>query len=394
MSLNKLRIHIGFVAATLALLVVFAASAAPIPLYDLYRREDGLSYPDLALTAVVYFIGAISALLIFGRISNHLGRKPVIFLTFALAAVVSILFLDIDSATPLIIGRFLLGVACGLASSTIASYIIDNAGTLPKWLPAAVVGNSPMVGLTIGSLTSGTLVECGPYPKTLSYYVVLVGLFACSILIIFSKETVKRTPGLFQSFKPQFSMPHTDKRLYPIAASVFVATWALGGFYQAYGPSIAVSQLGTSSTLIAAIVFSSFMLPTAIGGPLSAKLSPANAQRIGMVIFTLGVGGILVSLKFSSITAFLLSSAVAGAAQGSALTGSIRTLLQGISSKQRAGVLSLIYATSYTGVAVSSFIAGELSHFMNLFQITLCYGVLAVVVCITTLMYARNKPQM
>lgn len=388
--MQKLRLNIGFISATLALLVVFAASAAPIPLYDVYRREDGLSYNDLALTAVVYFIGAITALMIFGRISNHIGRKPVIFFTFALAAIASILFLDINSALPLVIGRLLLGLAGGFASSTIASYIVDNAISLPSWLPAAVLSNSPMVGLTIGSLSTGALVEYGPYPKVLSYIVVLVALLCCTILVIFSKETVKKTPGVLRSLKPKFSMPHTNKRLFPIAGSVFIATWALGGFYQAYGPSIAVSQLGTNSTLVAAIVFSSFMLPTAIGGPLSARLSPANAQRIGMVIFSLSVISILVSLKASIISAFLLSSAIAGASQGMALTGSMRTLLQDISSEERAGVLSLIYATSYTGAAISSFIAGQLSHFLNLFQITICYGILAIVVCITTLLFARN----
>jgi hypothetical protein len=83
-------------------------------------------------------------------------------------------------------------------------------------------------------------------------------------------------------------------------------------------------------------------------------------------------------------------SAVAGAAQGVALTGSIRSLLDGISSQDRAGVLSLIYATSYTGAAVTSFLAGQMSKFMDLFQLVSCYGGLAVIASIITLVFARN----
>lgn len=370
--------------------MVFAASAAPIPLYDIYRQEEGLTYNDLALTAVVYFIGAITALLIFGRISNHLGRKPVAFLIFALTFVATLILLDIDSALPLIIARLLLGFACGLASSAITSYIADSGHSLPSWLPATIISNSPMVGLTLGALMTGSLVEFAPYARTLCYIVILVILTLCTLLIMMSNESVQKSEGLIKSFKPKFSLPQADKRLYPIAASTFVATWAMGAFYQAFGPSIAVDQLGTHSTLMVAILFSSYLLPSAIGGPLTAKLTSANAQRIGMVIFTFAVFGILASLKLSMISLFILSSAIAGASQGAVLTGSIRSLLADINIKQRAGVLSLIYATSYTGAAVSSFIAGQLSHYMNLFHVSIFYGVLAFIVCITTLIFAKN----
>jgi len=383
--------YFGFITSAISFMAVFAASATPIPLYDIYRRSDGLSYSDLSLTAVVYFIGAVTALLVFGRISNHLGRKPVTFMAFTLAASACLMLLDVESATPLIIGRLLLGLSCGLASSALTSYIIDSAPPSLHWLAAAVISCGAMVGLTGGALVSGTLAEYGPHPRILCYLAILVVLAVCTALVAFSQETVKPTPGVLSSLRPRFSLPHTDRRLYPIAACTFVATWALGGFYQAFGPSIAAEQLGTQNALTAALVFSSFMLPSAVGGPLTKFLTPANAQRIGMVGFTLALAGILISLKMSAILPFLMASALAGIAQGATLTGSIRSLLADISSRERASVLSLIYATSYTGAAVPSLIAGQLSHFMNLFQIAVCYGFLAVGACIITLSFARNS---
>ncbi|MBC16025.1 MAG: MFS transporter [Desulfovibrio sp.] len=390
--LKTLRNNIGFIAATLYMLTAFAASATPIPLYDVYRRSEGLSYGDLALTAVVYFIGAITALLIFGRISNHLGRKPVSLIAFGLSAVATILLLDVNGAFPLVVARLLLGLSCGLASSAIAAYVVDSAPPALGWLSAVIVGNSPMVGLTLGALLSGFLVEYGPYPRMLCYWIVLAEIAVVCALLLMGRETVERKPGLVASFRPTFSLPHADRRLYPIAACLFVATWALGGFFQAYGPSIAADQLGSQSTITAAIVFSSFLLPSAIGGPLSARLSPARAQRFGIVIFTLAVGGVIFAVKTSMIVLFLGMSAIAGAAQGVALTGSIRSLMDGVASRDRAGILSLIYATSYTGAAVTSFMAGQLSRFLDLFQLVSCYGALAVAACVITLVYA-HEPQ-
>ncbi len=384
------RFNLEFAAATVSLLMAFAASATPIPLYDLYRRTEGLTYGDLSLTAVVYFVGAVTALLIFGRISNHLGRKPVTFMVFALSAAASVILLDVGSARPLIFGRLLLGLACGLASSAIAAYVVESAPEALRWLAAVILANAPMVGLTLGALVSGALVEYAPYPRVLCYAVILCGLAACGVLVALCKETVARTPGLVASFRPLFALPHADRRTYPVAACTFVATWALGGFYQAFGPSIAASQFGEQNAFTGALVFSSYLLPSALGGPLTARFAPSLVQRVGMAAYTLAVAGLLVSIRASALSMFLLMGALAGMFQGAVLTGSIRTLLEGVTPQGRAGILSLIYATSYAGAAIPSFLAGQLSHFMSLLQIAICYGVLAALACLVTLLFART----
>lgn len=388
--MKKYSDTLGFVAATVSFLMVFAASATPIPLYDIYHQSEGLTYNDLALTAVVYFIGAITALLIFGRISNHLGRKPVAYLIFFLTAVATIILLDVNSAATVIIGRLLLGLACGLASSALTAFIADNGAQLPHWLPSAVISNSPMVGLTIGALLSGSLVELAPFPRTLCYLVILVILALCTVLIALSQETIGKNPGIIASLKPKLLLPQADKRLFPIAAITFVSTWAMGAFYQAFGPSIAADWLNTHNTVMIALLFASYLLPSALGGPFTAKFTPADVQRVGMGIFTFAVLGIIFSLKYSNITAFLLSSALAGTAQGAVLTGSIRSLLADITLEQRAGVLSLIYATSYSGAVLTSFIAGQLSHHMDLFHVSLFYLFLAATAFIVVFIFAKN----
>ncbi|WP_258560047.1 sugar porter family MFS transporter [Methanococcus maripaludis] len=43
----------------------------------------------------------------------------------------------------LLIGRFIQGIASGLASSTITTYVADNAPTSPKWISAAVISGAP-----------------------------------------------------------------------------------------------------------------------------------------------------------------------------------------------------------------------------------------------------------
>lgn len=386
--MNKNADTVSFVGASLSLLAVYAVSATPIPLYGIYRTVDGLSYSDLSLSAVVYFLGAVTALVVFGRLSNHLGRQPVALLALSLAALACISLLFVHDASPLLLGRALQGLSCGLASTALASWLIDTAPPYPAWLTPAIVSCGPMIGLTLGGLSSGALVDYGPIPRLLPYFVALALLFVCGLIVANGRETVTRSPGAVASLRPRFALPPSARRAYPVAACVFVCTWALGGFFQAFGPAMAREQLHSSSALAAALVFASVMAPSVIGASASGRLSAFGAQRTGMLIFTLAVFGLLVSLKSGLLLPFLATAAIAGIAQGAALSGSIRSLVEGIALKERAGTLSVIYATSYTGAAVPTLIAGQLSERLDLVEVASGYFILAVFGCVVVLLSA------
>jgi MFS family permease len=372
------------------LVAVFAASGGPIPLYENYRRADGLTSGDLALTAVAYFAGAMAALLVLGRLSNHLGRRPVSLASLALAAAGCLVLLDVHGTGSLVTGRVLQGLACGVASSALAAYVVDSAPASPRWLAAFITSAAPMIGLTVGALGSGVLAQYGPAPRTLVYLLLVGVLVGCAAIVAASPETVARTPGAAASLRPRVAVPRTARRLLPVASCTFVATWAFGGFYQAFGPTVAADQLGTTNALIAAAVFASLMAPSVVGGPLAGRLTPATAQRVGMVVYLLAVVVILTFLRLGAVVPFLVASAVAGAAQGATMTGSMRALLAETVPADRAGLLSAIYLISYSGAAIPSLIAGQLSHTLSLFTIAVGYGVLAALACIVTLVAARS----
>jgi MFS family permease len=65
----------AFLSAVVSLVVSFAAGAAPILLYNIYRAEDGFTNADISMAVVAYAVGTIAALLVLGRLSNHLGRR-------------------------------------------------------------------------------------------------------------------------------------------------------------------------------------------------------------------------------------------------------------------------------------------------------------------------------
>ncbi|MDA0138594.1 MFS transporter [Solirubrobacter deserti] len=389
--LDGVRARVGFAGAAASLVVVFAASAAAIPLYEYYRRADGLTHADLAMTAVAYFLAVIVALLVFGRVSDHVGRRPAALVALALAAAGTLVLTDVHSVLPLIAGRALQGFGCGLASSAIAAFVVDSAPRSPGWLGSVVTTASPMAGLTIGALGSGALAEYGPAPRTLVYELLVVALAVCAVLIVASRETVARVPGLLASLRPRVAVPSRARPLLPVACSIFVATWAFGGFYQAFGPSVTADELGTASPFVAAAVFASFNAPAAVGAACAGRALPETSQRAGMVVFVLAVIGALASLSAGAVAGFLVASAVAGIAQGAAFAASMRALLSRATAAERAGLLSAIYLISYSGAALPNFVAGQLSRSASLFHVALGYGVLAAVACAITLAGTRRR---
>ncbi|MCH1921572.1 MFS transporter [Shewanella sp. A3A] len=381
----------SFIGAALSLAATFVASATPIPLYGTYQRVDGVSYFELSLSSVVYFIGAVTALLIFGRLSNHLGRRTVSIMAVVLAAMASASFLTVHSATPLLVGRLLQGLACGLASTALAAWVVDCAHSVPKWLAPAVVSCGPMTGLTIGGVISGILVEYGPIPRQLPFYLVLVLLVVCVVLLLRGTETMPKAPGALGSLTPHMGLPKKIKKLFPVAAITFVSTWALGGFFQAFGPAMAHDQLGSSNAVAAAFVFASIMAPSTIGASIAGKMKPTTAQYWGMITFAMFVGGLLVALENSSLLMFLVMSVLAGISQGAVLTGSIQSLVNHLAPQQRASVLSTIYVTSYIGAAVPTLIAGRMSGSYSLLQVACGYGALALVGAIIVIVAKKHQ---
>jgi MFS family permease len=381
---------LAFPAASLAFAAVFVASAAPIPLYELYRTEDGLSKSDLSLSAVGYFVAAVTGLLVFGRLSDFLGRQLVSIAALALMVAGCLLLLGVGGGgvAPLVGGRVLHGLGAGIASSAIAAYVVDTAPR--RRLAAAVTAGAPMVGLTIGALGAGALVQYAPHPRELAYVVAIAIAVVSAGLVVASRDTVVRGPGALASLRPQLVVPPRARRLLPVAAAVFVSTWALGGYYNAFAPTVTATQLGTSNALVAALVYASYIAPASLGASLSGRFSAPAAQRVGMTGFALAVAALVGTLRLGSVAPFLAAGFVAGVAQGLAFAGSLRGLLSTATPAERAGLLSVVYAISYTGAALPSLVAGQLARTFSLFQITSGYGVLAVLACALALLAARH----
>ena len=385
--------NIGFIGAVCSFAAVYAASSAPIPLYTIYQQQMNMTHADLSLSSVLYFVGTVIALLFLPRLSDFCGRKPIIIASLILASAGCLLFVFMEQSETFLLGRFVQGLSCGLGSACLSAYIADLAKGKTA---AAVVTSAPMIGLAAGPFASAALIQYGLFMEFI-YIILLAVMVVCAVFIILGKETSKAAPGALRSLLPKVSAPKNIRRFLPAASAVFVGTWAIGGFYQAFSAPIAAEQLGTGSLLIAAAVFSCLQAPNIIGSTAAGKIASPSAQKIGMIGFFFSTAAMVISLGSGAVIAFLLSSAFCGICWGMAYTGTLHEILTRITPAQRAGVLSTIYIISYSGATVPNLIVSRLGGGFNLYEIGLGYAVLVFITCALTLIlragHAKDKDE-
>lgn len=322
---------LGFTAASLTLGAVFMAGGAPIPFYHTYAETLGLDKGVLSLVTVAYFAGTVIALLFLPRLTNYWGRKRAIYLTLAFGLAGCFLFGNVTGEWRMLAARFMQGLSCGLASSTVAAFIIDNEPRRYKGLAAVIIGSAPNIGLPLGAMGSGVF---NMFSDAIGMVFVIVAalLLCCGALVFASTETItSKQSGAWRSLKPQLKITPRVKKLLPAAACAFAGTWAVGGFYQSYSAAIGIQELGVQSTFVASLTFVSFIAPVALGAALSRGRDKFLLQRFSMLAFFIAVAGVVYAIYSHSLSLFLAFNAMAGIADGAAFTVSMAGIVEGTS---------------------------------------------------------------
>ena len=151
--------------ATVTAITFSAVAGAPTPIYRFYREALGLTPFTITLIFAVYSFTMIAAFLTIARLSDYVGRKPMIVLALGLNAVALLLFFVAESAGTLVAARAVQGVATGVALATLGALIADTA---PQWA-ATLNSVTAFMGLALGALISGVFVTFAPWPTHLVY---------------------------------------------------------------------------------------------------------------------------------------------------------------------------------------------------------------------------------
>jgi MFS family permease len=352
-----------------------AASAAPTPLYRTYQQAWRFS--DLTTTTVfgIYAVVLLSTLLAAGRLSDHIGRRPLLLAGVAGQIVALAVFNGAHDVGFLFTARVIQGVATGLAIGAVGAGMLD----INPVKGAVANATAPGLGTGSGALLSAFAVQWLPRPTHL-VYLVLIGLLVMQGAWVASlPETSPRRPGALGSLVPQVGLPPATRRAVVAAAPVLFAVWALGGFYASLGPSLIDQLAGSNSVALTGAGLGILALVGAVVTYVLRSTEPRRVMFAGAATLIPGVAATLIAVEAGSVPAFLVATALAGVGFGAGFQGGIRLVAPLAAPGERAGVLSVLYIVSYLGLGIPAVLAGlAVVQGVGLLDTTYWYG-LAVI---------------
>jgi predicted MFS family arabinose efflux permease len=335
------------------------ASGTPSPLYGTYAQLWGFSSLVLTLVYATYAFGVLASLILAGRLSDSVGRRPVLIVALATLAVVTVPFMVADSVVWLFVARGIQGLATGLALSAAAAALLDLH---PDRDPVAVSlanGVASTIGLGSGVLISSAMVQFLPAPRVLPYAMLLVLFLVALAAASRLREPVAVAPDArFRLTPARPYVPPVARRPFLLAALAVLSSWSIGGLFLSLGPQLSAIVYSSDSHLVDALSFFFLAGTASVAQLVFGRSAPWAAAAYGSLALAAGVGLIVASAATSSALLFTLGAIVAGGGFGVAFLGGLRSLSSAIPPEHRAATMAAFYVVAYASLSLPAVAAG------------------------------------
>jgi predicted MFS family arabinose efflux permease len=356
----------------------------PAPLFELFRRADGLSPSELSMLYAVYAAVVIATLPFFGRASDRLGRRSLVVLGLSFIAIGSLVLAVAGGFLWLVGGRFLQGLGIAAMSAPATAALAELAGAKRQAAAASIMAVALAVGGATAPLFSGIAAEAFPMFPTSS-------LLFCAGMALTTLITVAFLPdpwhlrklgnipsrvhqatfiavdagllGTADATEGPFVGRHSDHiAFWQACTAVVVCFGAQATFFTISGP-IFGTLLASHVLLTAGCAMSALMVASGLGATLASRLGARVAIAVGMALLAPGVCGFFELVGVVPILALTPAIAAIGLGHGLGYAGAIRLINETAHSARRASYTSKFYVAIYIGGGLPVVSRGVLEDF-------------------------------
>ncbi|GAA5177469.1 MULTISPECIES: MFS transporter [Halomonadaceae] len=341
----------AFLGAAFAFLVIMLGTTLPTPLYPLYQAQYGFSQLIITVIFAAYAVGVMGALIVTGRWSDQLGRRPLLFAGLVAAALSDALFLASDGLAPLLVARVVSGISAGIFTGTATVAVIELAP--PAWRRSATFAATAvnMGGLGLGPVIAGLLGEYVEWPLHLAYAVHL-GLLALAVVAVaYAPETVTR-PARPRLRMQRLRVPDTVRGVFLPAAIAGFAGFAVLGFFTATAPAFMQQVLGQSNLALIGLVAGSVFFASTLGQLMQGRLPAAWRLPLGCAVVIVGAALVGLGIALATMGLFLGGALIAGFGQGIGFRAGLGAIAAASPADQRGSVTSTFFVIAYVALSI------------------------------------------
>jgi MFS family permease len=346
----------SFALLAYAFAAIMLGTTLPTPMYALYAEHMHFEVLTTTVIFAVYAVGVLFALLVFGRWSDAVGRRPLLLAGAGAALLSAAVFLAADSVPALLVGRFLSGISAGIFTGTATAAVIEAAPESWRSRAPAVATVANVGGLGLGPLVAGLLVQYAPQPLHLAFALHILLVLGAIAAVLLASETSRATSQRRIGLQ-RLSVPAQTRSVFIIAATAAFAGFAVMGLFTAVAPSFLAGVIGITNHAAAGAVAASVFAASCAAQLLSRSIEPNRAVAIGCAILVAGMVILAVALHFSSLPLLIVASLVAGTGQGMSFSRGLAAVSDRTPPERRAEVSSTYFVVAY--VAISLPVVGE-----------------------------------
>jgi MFS family permease len=385
----------GLAATTYAFAAAMLGTTLPTPLYSLYTRRFGFTELIITVIFATYAAGVIAALLLFGRMSDVVGRRPVLLLGLAMSALSAVVFLLAQGLAPLLVGRLLSGLSAGIFTGTATATLVDLAGPEARGRATLVAAVANIGGLGCGPLLAGLLAQLAPLPLRLSFWVDLGLLVPAIVGVLLMPEPVR--PQAPRKLRLQaLSVPRETRAAFIPAALAGFAGFAVMGLSTAVSPAFLGQVLSVRSDIVVGAVVFGVFAASVLGQLLLGVVPHRLAMAGGCAGLIAGMALLAAGLASSSLALLVTGATVAGAGQGLSFRAALAAVNAASPEDQRAEVASSFFVVAYLAISIPVIGEGVLAQAASLRTAGIVFAavvaVLAAVVVTMLLSREGNSP--
>jgi hypothetical protein len=237
-----------------------------------------------------------------------------------------------------------------------------------------------ILGLALGALISGALLDYAPGPTELIWWA-LLGVFAAGVVAVLAvAEPGSRRPGVLSSLRPRVAMPRAARATFAVAIPCYVAVWAFGGLFLSLGPSLVAAAIDSPNAIWGGLVIFLLYGTGTATIVVFRNVRPRTAMLSGCWFLLAGVASTFVAIATTTSAALFVGTALAGLGVGLGFMGAFRMITSLASPDERAGLVAATFVMAYLAFSVPALVAGVATANFGLRASALVYCAALVVV--------------
>lgn len=368
--------------------MMVGATSAPLALYETYKNEMGFSDFMLAAVASCSVIGVIAAAVFAGRLSDAIGRRPVMLPGIALATLMLVLLAVARNVETLFVARLIGGLAVGLYTGAATAALAELSPDGDTRKAARTAAMASIAGFASGPIVGGFFLEYLPWKLQLVY--VAYGILYLPGLagVLTMRETVRqRGPW---TLRPQpLRTPPGGGRTFALGCLLALCAFSLTCMFQSLGPSIVIRLLDLDNRFFVTAIVASFLTTSAIAQLRLRHWPIRRASLAGLTL--LPFGGLLITLAVltGSIEAFIAGCLVGGLGQGLTYLGGQSLVELVAPAAIRAEVFGTYLIVVYMSGSAPATILGFVAKHVGLHSAIVGYTIVVSSLAASTLLLCR-----